>query len=142
MTIRFLLDTNVVSEPFRLSPDETLLARLREHDGEAAICAPIWHELRFGCARLPSSGRRRALEQYLAEVVQVAYPILPYDEAAAAWHAEERARLEDAGRTMPFVDGQIAGVAAVRGLTLVTRNTDDFADLDGVGVKSWFGVGA
>ena len=137
MTLRFLLDTNVVSEPFRRSPDESLLARLREHDGEAAICAPVWHELRFGCARLPVSSRRRALERYLSEVIQIAYPILPYDEAAATWHAAERARLDRAGRTLPFVASQIAAVAAVRALILVTRNTSGFSDLKGVTVEGW-----
>ena len=88
---------------------------LREHDGEMAIPAPVWHELRFGCARLRPSRRREALERYLEAVVLVSFPVLPYTREAADWHALERARLSATGRTPPFVDGQIA---AIRGANL------------------------
>ena len=42
------------------------------------------------------------------------------------------------GRVPPFVDGQIAAVAATNGLTLVTRNTDDFDDFTNLSVEDWF----
>lgn len=63
-------------------------------------------------------------------------PVLPYDADAARWHAEQRARLVTAGRTPPFADGQVAAVAAVNGLTVVTRNTADVEGFD-VDVTSW-----
>ncbi|MBA3640073.1 MAG: hypothetical protein M3541_04800 [Acidobacteriota bacterium] len=53
--------------------------------------------------------------------------LLPSDEAAAAWHGRERARLETLGRPAPYVDGQIAAVAQVNSLVLVTANPKDFA---------------
>ena len=64
--------------------------------------------------------------------------ILPYDRGAAVWHAEERARLVSQGRTSAFMDGQIAAIAIVNHLILVTRNTQDFADFAGLTVENWF----
>ena len=138
MSIRFLLDTNVVSEPLRPKPDEKLLEQLRRHEQETAIPAIVWHELRFGAERLPPSRKRATIERYLAEVVAASLPILPYDEQAATWHAIYRARLIAAGKTPPFADGQIAAIAAVHDLVLVTANTADFRDYE-IAVENWMG---
>jgi len=137
VTTRILLDTNVVSEPLRPKPSANVMRRLREHEGEMAIPALVWHELRFGCARLAHSQRRQAIERYLDEVVAVSFPVLDYDWRAADWHALERARLVAVGRTPPFVDGQIAAIAHVNELTLVTSNKADFRDFKGLQVRSW-----
>ena len=85
---------------------------------------------------MPRGKRRSEIEDYLTRVVRLLYPILPYDEAAASWHASERVRLERRGKTPPFVDGQIAAIAAVRDLTLVTANVEDFEAFD-VRVERW-----
>ena len=65
------------------------------------------------------------------------FPVLDYDRKAADWHALERARLSAAGKTPPFADGQIAAIAHVNGLTLVTANTNDFRRFKGLRVRSW-----
>ncbi len=135
--MRFLLDTNVVSEPLRPHPSTTIMRRLRDHDGEMAIPALVWHELRFGWARLSKSRRRDAIERYLDDVVAVSFPVLDYDQRAADWHALERARLVASGRTPPFVDGQIAAIARVNELILVTSNKADFTGFRGLQVKTW-----
>jgi len=137
VTLRFLLDTGVVSAPISKTPDPVILQRLEEYGLECAIAAPVWHELTYGCRRLPEGRRRAALDAYLEEVVRGSFPILPYDEAAAAWHGRERARLEALGRPAPFVDGQIAAIARVQGLVLVTTNRRDFARFKGVTVANW-----
>lgn len=123
--------------PVSKRPDRAILERLNEHGPESAIAALVWHELTFGCRRLPKGKRRAALEAYLRDVVQGAFPILPYDETAATWHGEERARLEALGRPAPFVDGQIAAIAHVNGLVLVTTNDKDFARFKGLSVENW-----
>ncbi len=97
----------------------------------------MWHELTYGCRRLPKGKRRLALEVYLRDVVHGSFPILPYDEAAAAWHGEERARLEALGRPAPFVDSQIAAIAHVHGLVLATTNDKDFARFKGLTIENW-----
>lgn len=135
--MRFLLDTNVVSSPMSKAPDPRVVGRLEADAEQCAISAPVWHELTYGCRRLPRGRRRAALEAYLRDVVRPSFPILPYDEAAAAWHALERARLERAGRPAPYVDSQIAAIAHTTGLTLVTRNTKDFQRFKGVDVVDW-----
>ena len=137
MSVKYLLDTNVVSEPLRPNPAPTILRRLRRHEGETAIASIVWHELQFGCARLPKSRRRAAIERYLEEVVLASFPILDYGHAAAQWHAHERARLEAAGKTRPFIDGQIAAIASVNDLMLVTANKADFRGFKGLRVQSW-----
>ena len=122
--LRYLLDTSIVSSPVSKIPDPFVVARLTERGPECAIAAPVWHELTFGCRRLASGKRRDALETYLNDVVRAMFPVLPYDEAAATWHAHERARLEALGRPAPFVDGQIAAIAHANQLVLVTLNSD------------------
>ena len=119
------------------TPDPAILERLNVHGLECAIAAPVWHELTYGCRRLPKGKRRTALEAYLRDVVHGSFPILTYDEAAAAWHGEERARLEALGRPAPFVDGQIAAIAHVNGLVLATTNHKDFARFRGLTVENW-----
>ncbi|HMB78420.1 MAG TPA: type II toxin-antitoxin system VapC family toxin [Vicinamibacterales bacterium] len=137
MTLRYLLDTSVVSAPMYRSPVPLLVKRLADHSHESAIAAPVWHELMFGCRRLPSGKRRRALETYLRDVVQASLPVLPYDTAAATWHGDERARLEGLGRRPPFVDAQIAAIAHANDLTLVTVNVRDFAGFQDLRVTNW-----
>lgn len=137
MTTKFLLDTNVVSEPLRPQPSAGVMRHLRDHEGEMAIPALVWHELRFGCARLARSRRRAAIERYLEDVVSASFPVLEYDWRAADWHALERARLVAAGRTPPFVNGQIAAIARINDLILVTSNASDFRQFKGLRVRCW-----
>jgi tRNA(fMet)-specific endonuclease VapC len=131
---RFLLDTNAVSEPLRPQPDSTLLKHFRRHETELAIPSVVWHELLFGCYRLPESRKKEAIEKYLTSI---AFAIIPYDATAAEWHAAERARLIQLGKIPPFVDGQIAAIAATQNLALVTFNIRDFADFKGLKLVDW-----
>ena len=137
MTLRYLLDTSIVSAPMTKTPPPHLIKRLEVHGHESAIAAPVWHELTYGCRRLPRGKRRDALDSYLHEVVQASFPILAYDEAAATWHGHERARLEALGRPAPFVDGQIAAIAHANGLALITLNVKDFARFKELDVADW-----
>ena len=134
--MKYLLDTNVVSELARPQPDPRVEQHFTAHQGSSVICAITWHELKYGVARMPTSKRKRLLEEFLETVIGVRPP-LSYDGRAAEWHAGERARQEALGRVSQFVDGQIAAIAAVNGLTLVTRNTEDFHGTRGLKIESW-----
>jgi tRNA(fMet)-specific endonuclease VapC len=137
VSIRYLLDTNVLSEPIKSHPDDHTIASLSEHDGELATCSIVWHELCFGAARLSTSKKRRAIETYLEEVVASTLPILPYDQEAASWHARERARLNRRGRPPSAADGQIAAIASVNDLIVVTANVRDFRRFKDLVVEDW-----
>lgn len=137
MSLRFLLDTSTVSSPISKAPDPGIIKRLETHGHECAIAAPVWHELIYGCRRLPKGKRREALETYLHDVVAASFPVLAYEVAAAYWHGLERARLEGLGRMAPFVDGQIAAIANVNNLILVTLNVKDFVHFKDTKVENW-----
>lgn len=137
MNIRYLLDTSIVSSPISKVPSPEILKHLEAHGDACAIGAPVWNELTYGCQRLPRGRRRDAIEAYLANVVLASFPVLAYDAAAAHWHGRERARLEGLGQPAPYVDGQIAAIAHVNDLTLVTVNVKDFARFKDIAVENW-----
>ena len=126
----------MLSEPIKSLPNQRVLDAIERHDGELATCAIVWHELRYGAARLAASKKREVIEAYL-EAIRGVLPILPYDREAAAWHAWERARLGRRGRPPTAADGQIAAIARVNELVLVTANTRDFRRFEGLSLEDW-----
>lgn len=138
MSLRFLLDTNVLSEPLKLLPNAAVLERMDRYQSEVAIASVTWHEIWFGCYRLPASRRRQRIEQYLTNVVEPDVPILPYDSESALWFAQERSRLVSVGKTPSFADGQIAAIAHTQNLILVTNNVSDYADFQDLQIENWF----
>jgi tRNA(fMet)-specific endonuclease VapC len=136
VTLRYLLDTNVVSEWVKPTADAQVVARLTQHEAACAIAAPTLEELAFGMARLPPSRRRDQLEQWLAATVD-RMPVLPFDARAAWWLGVERARLARLGRPAPRADGEIAAIAVAHGLILVTHNVKDFAAFSGLRIEDW-----
>ena len=64
-------------------------------------------------------------------------PFFPYDAQAAEWHGKERARLAREGLTPPFVDGQIAAIARIHDLEIITANTKDYLPFEGIRVSDW-----
>ena len=136
--VKYLLDTNIISEPFRLQPNSVVMEKLDTHGDEGAIASVTWHELLFGFHRMSTSRRKQQLEVYLFETLQPHIPILPYDEQAAQWFAEERARLTAIGKPPSYADGQIAAVASVNNLILVTRNVSDYETFTGIEIENWF----
>jgi tRNA(fMet)-specific endonuclease VapC len=134
----YLLDTNIIAEPTKLPPNANVLKALAQHSGQISISSVSWHELWFGTDRLPPSRKRQILETYLNNLSVTGMPILPYTEAAGRWFATERSRLTSIGLTPAYADGQIAAIAAVNNLILVTRNVADFIHFDGIRVENWF----
>lgn len=136
--IIYLLDTNILSEPAKKNPDSDVMQRFEEHDGQFATAAIVWHELNYGCASIPDSKRKSELQSYLSMLANNGLLILPYDSSAAEWLAQQRAALKACGKTAAYGDGEIAAVAAVNNLTLVTRNTNDFQLFEGLVIENWF----
>ncbi|MEO1131173.1 MAG: type II toxin-antitoxin system VapC family toxin [Cyanobacteria bacterium J06639_1] len=132
---RYLIDTNILSEPLKPYPHPNVVEKMQRFTLDIAIASITWHEIRYGCERLPMSRRRNAIETFL-QSARVSFPILPYDSIAAAWHASERVRLKH--RPPAFQDGQIAAIAATNQLIVVTNNVSDFRDFQGVQIENWF----
>ena len=93
--------------------------------------------LLIGYEQLPDSIKKKAIEAYLNDVVAGSLPVLPYYARAASWHASERAHLTAIGKTPSFVDGQIAAIAAINDLTLVTANISDYANFKELQAENW-----
>lgn len=115
-----------------------VLAKIKEKAAVIAISAVTWEEALYGFYLLPRGKRREQIEDYLYRRVRPALPILDFDESAARWQAEQRARLRRAGKQPSYPDSLIAAVAAVNGLVLVTRNLRDFSDFEGLSTENWF----
>ncbi len=115
-----------------------VMEKLQLFKREIATATIVIHELLFGCFRLLKSKKRQDLEDYLKNVILAHIPVFDYDLKSAQWHARERARLVKMGKTPAFVDGQIASIAFVNNLVLVTNNVNDFSDFQGLVIENWF----
>ena len=138
----FLLDTNVVSELLRPSPDagvETWIGDLRATDPYVSAIGEA--ELRYGVAILPTGRRQTALASAIEAILREDFVnrILPFDSHAAREYADNSAARRSAGRTVAPPDGQIAGIARSRDMTVVTRNVRDFADMAIEVIDPWTG---
>jgi tRNA(fMet)-specific endonuclease VapC len=136
--VNVLLDTNVLSEPLRERPDPAVMAQLESEEHVLHTASVVIHELSYGIHRLPSGRKQQRLNSYLQGLLTSGLSVLPYDGKAALWHGEQRAKLEARGLRPPFADGQIAAIAAIQALVVVTRNTTDFEAFEGLDVLNWF----
>ena len=137
MSLVYLLDTNIISEPLKASPNKQVIENIQRYDSQIAIASFVVYELVRGVHLLEESKKRLKAMDYI-ESVLVKFPILPYTESDARWQGEESARLQKLGKTPPFVDAQIAAVAKTNQLILVTRNTKDFKNFAELSVDNWF----
>ncbi len=138
MSALYLLDTNIISEPLKLVPDEKVLDNLKINEENTALCSPVLHELQYGAERLPSSRKKALILEYINTVIMQSLPILPYESESAVIHAGLRAKLEARGKTIGFVDSQIASIAIANNLILVIQNIKDFENIKGLKLENWF----
>jgi predicted nucleic acid-binding protein len=128
-----VVDTNVISEPLRRTPEPRVVTWLANHGPEIAITTVTVHELLYGARRLPKGRRRTALTEAIESLTRGAGDrILEYDEEAARSHAAIRAARADAGRVTSVEDGMIAAIATAHRAVVATRNVTDF---EGFGVQ-------
>lgn len=135
-----LVDTNVLSETARPSPDARVLAWLKSETDQLRLPAIALAELHYGIAKLPQSRKRSELEAWLERIErQFARRIVSFDKAAAKTHGELRARLRSLGKPVDAPDSYIAAIALARNLPVATRNRAHF-ELSGVElIDPWLG---
>ncbi|MER9231034.1 type II toxin-antitoxin system VapC family toxin [Mesorhizobium sp. M0622] len=130
--MRFMLDTNIISDMIRNPAGKAASAVQRV--GDAAVCTSIVvaSELRYGCVRKGSAKLLKKVEELLAEI-----PVLPLDMPMDTEYGAIRAELEGRGQTIGQNDLFIAAHACALGTTLVTANTGEFNRIKGLKVENW-----
>jgi predicted nucleic acid-binding protein len=127
----WLLDTCVLSEYARKAPAPQVIAWLDEQDESSLFISVITlGEIEKGILKLRANGPRRSqkLTDWLGKVEQCfAGRILPLDAASLHVWAQLAAAAELAGQPLPVMDGLLMATAQCHGLTVVTRNVQDFA---------------
>ena len=128
----WLLDTYVLSEYARKAPASQVIAWMDEQDEESLFMSDITlGEIEKGILKLRPTDPRRSqrLTAWLARVEQrFAGRILPLDAAALQVWAQITAHAELAGQPLPVMDALLMATAQCHGLTVVTRNAQDFAN--------------
>lgn len=127
--IGYLLDTNVVSELTKPTPESQVITFLTEQY-DLWLSIIVLHELEFGVQKMPDGQRRdRVSALYRNFIDRHASRVLPVERAVAERAAQLRAQARRAGRVLKLADALIAGTAATHGLSVATRNIRDFVDL-------------
>ena len=124
-----LVDTNVVSEPFRRAPEPRVAHWPDAQALETLYLSAITvAELRFGGRSLPAGRRRDRLHEDLEEQVLPMFVarVLAFDMAASQDYAELTTRARSAGRAISVSDGYIAATAVANTMMVATRDTAPF----------------
>jgi toxin FitB len=127
--VQYLLDTNVLSETRRKTPDENVIAFVTNTDPSTLYLSVLTlGELRKGIAhkRRTDPAAAAALAAW-ADGLEYGFAdrILGIDAATARLWGELSAQ-----RARPVIDTLLAATAIAHGLTFVTRNTADVEDID------------
>ena len=138
-----LLDTNVVSELMRESPEPAVARWISNHPVEDLFLSAVSEaELRYGAAILPLGRRRETLFFKIEAMLSDAFEdrVLAFDSDAARAYGHIAAARRSAGRPVASADCQIAAIAAARRMRLATRNVRDFRDMGIDIVDPWVGA--
>jgi predicted nucleic acid-binding protein len=135
-----VLDTNVLSEVLKASPDRRVLAWLKDQPRPSLFTTTVTRgEILYGVRLLPDGKRRRALWDAALAIFNedFAERLLSFDGDAADAYAEVGAVRRAAGRPISQFDAMIAGMARSRGASVATRNAKDFEDCGVDVVDPW-----
>lgn len=131
--MKYLLDTNTC---IRYINGRAL--RIRERmaqiaDTDIAISVITKAEMYAGAAKSQTPARSRAKQ----DVFFVRFVSLSFDDAAADEFGRIRATLEQAGTPIGPYDMQIAAIARVHKLIVVTHNVSEFARIAALKIEDW-----
>ena len=134
-----LLDTNVVSEAMKPTPDEAVRAWLDEQAAETLFLSSVTiAEMMFGIGALPEGKRKERLTEALDGVMELfADRVLPFDVDAARRYADIAVKARAAGKGFPTPDGYIAAIAAAKGFTVATRDNSAFEAANVTVIDPW-----
>lgn len=124
-----LVDTNVISEPLRKTPDPVVIEWIDAQPLETLYLSAITvAELRFGVASLPTGKRRDRLHENMETRVLPLFTgrVLAFDLPASQAYAELMSRARAAGLAIGAADGYIAATAAANRMAVATRDAAAF----------------
>jgi predicted nucleic acid-binding protein len=124
-----LLDTNVISELWKITPDTHVMAWINAQPVETlSLSAITVAELRFGMAAMPTGKRRTIHLDRLEREVLPAFAgrVLPFDLDTSQAYASLMSSAKTAGKAISKEDGYIAATAFARGLIVATRDVSPF----------------
>jgi len=134
--MKYLLDTNVLSEVIRKDPNRGVLQRLNEIAARDVVTSAVCvAELRHGAARVAHGA---LLWQRIAREILSRVDILPLGEAEAVRAGDLLATLEARGEPIGIEDVWIGATALEHGLRVVTRNLRHFQRIPGLASESWW----
>jgi predicted nucleic acid-binding protein len=137
--VSYLLDTNVISELIKTGPAPEVSRFVDAMESQLYVSVISFAEVRFGVACLDHGRRRRMLEDWLSNDLPDRFGnrILDVDAAVAKAWGDLMALSARRGTNVQAMDGLLAATAFAHDLTLVTRNTRDFAKLDLPMLNPW-----
>jgi toxin FitB len=123
-----VLDTNVLSEPFKSKPSTKVLEWLDGQVAETLFMTTITRaELRVGVLRLPDGKRKKELTAKIEEVLDLFNGrMLAFDVEASEQLAQILARTEKVGQKPPVPDAHIVAIAAAKRFAVATQNVNHF----------------
>ena len=130
--VRFMLDTNVISDLIRNPDGAVQRAVSRIGTPAISISSIVASELRFGYLKRGSDRLAQLVENMISRV-----EVVPYDDTASVHYARIRKALHASGRPIGPVDLFIAAHARSLDLTLVTNNIREFSRVDGLKLENW-----
>jgi predicted nucleic acid-binding protein len=133
--MRYLLDTNIISNITKPTPSKSLVAWMSQQvDEDLFIASLTVAEIRRGVLEKPAGKRRDQLEAWFAgpdgPLALFAGRVLPFDEAAALIWARLMADGRARGRQRSALDTSIAAVAEANGCVVVTDNERNFDGIE------------
>ena len=135
MSSGFLLDTNVLSELMREHPASAVVDWFAQNAHAVMHTSTVTQaEILTGIALLPAGKRRTALAVAAEQMFEQDFAghCLEFDSRAAKNYAVLVAARSRQGQPISTEDAQIAAIALATGLTVATRNTKDFDNIDGL----------
>ena len=137
----YLLDTNVISEIRKPSPNQNVVFKFMKNKNFSDISAITWAESLTGLKRMPEGKKKEALSTFYNEIIYEQFEIIPFDQHAVTIYSDLYPKLESIGKLPPEFDLQIASIAIANNMILVTRNTKDFAQISSVSnlmLENWW----
>jgi predicted nucleic acid-binding protein len=133
--MRFLLDTNIISNVTKPAPSAALLAWMADQsDHDLYISSLTVAEIRRGVLKKPAGKRRQELDAWFSgqEGPQALFAgrVLSFDEKAGLIWARLMADGKARGRPRSGLDMIIAAIAEANECVVVTDNEKDFAGVD------------